>query len=371
MKLRQIIKEALAETKWYDDLIGHLTAIVSPVTSSIFLLTQAIKLFRGPEIKRLRLIFTLRGWEFNAVSILKNFGVVTGIFDSLESAKKYTNTLSKKGVKVDEFVIGSHGGFGELLSPAKEGGKYQFDNSFLYSFKPILKSNSTVFFTACNGANYLEVLKDAADKLGIGVYGAAGLYNYVTNSTDKGFYYCSAKEYNKPTGKRVKPYDILDEDKKIRLNIQKDNKNKNETENSLTYRISIKKGAFDNTKLKNLTLKDINFDNKLKEGKSSEFVSYLDENYGYETFELNPVYIATNYFRKINPNLDFSDLIPVLSKAFDDNKLVLNVLTNNGFVPIQSIKPFFEPKELDNKFFLRSGLCTKVSNSPISWLSVV
>ena len=57
--------------------------------------------------------------------------------------------------------------------------------------KPLISTNTKVFFTACFGADFLKRLTDASKQLGgVGVYGSAGVYNYLTNQSEKGFYYC-------------------------------------------------------------------------------------------------------------------------------------------------------------------------------------
>ena len=128
-------------------------------------------------------------------------------------ALNIVDDMAKNGVKTEELVIGSHGGGEQLLTTQKEG-SFTFNNSFLEKVKQIVSPTTKVFFTACHGADYLEVLKDAAEKLGVGAYASSGVYNYVTNKSEKGFYYCSPQPYELPVGdKVVQPLNSTEEQK--------------------------------------------------------------------------------------------------------------------------------------------------------------
>lgn len=157
------------------------------------------------KFKRICIVFPKAEWESDLLNILKKFAAITGFYKSVGEAKLFLDTLTKKGIRGKEIIIGSHGDYGTLLYTQKEGGFY-LNNSFLSSFKGIIQSDSIVFFTACHGADQLASLKDAAEKLGVGVYGASGIYNYVTNKAENGFYYCKAGPFTdalnkKPTNK--------------------------------------------------------------------------------------------------------------------------------------------------------------------------
>jgi len=68
-------------------------------------------------------------------------------------------------------------------------------NTILNAVRPVINSNTKIFFTACFGADFLKRLTDASRVLGgQGVYGSAGVYNYITNESQKGFYYCKSSE---------------------------------------------------------------------------------------------------------------------------------------------------------------------------------
>lgn len=376
MKLKNTVKEILVEQKWFNMLKDTLVASISPIAASGVLLKNILKTYKSDSIKRIRLIFPESDWEVKAVNFLQKIGVVTGVYESLDDAKNYVQSLVKKGIKADEFVIGSHGKPGLLLMN-RSGDYYSFDNSFLNDFKPLLKQNTTVFFTACNGADFLETLKDAADTLGIGVYGSSGMYNYISNSSEKGFYYCSAGEFKKPTtGNMIKPYTIDKKLKEIKFNIESNNKNSSDDESSLTYKIFVKGGSIDDPKFKKLIPKDIEIDAKSDRygddtKKTTKSLYGKNLNNGYETYTLTPIH-------EIMRSLPSNDLLGdmdnytkvyyALTRAFDSGQIIVSVATANGMVPLSSFKPFGEPADLTNEFLLSSGACKKVSRSPVSWI---
>ena len=371
MKFKDTVREILIEQKWYEAVKDSLISAVSPIVASAVLLKNAIKLYRGNSIKRVRLIFPQQNWEMNAVNFLKKFGVVTGVYETLDDARTYVQSLAKNGIKVDEFVIGSHGKAGTLLAN-RTFNDYSFDNSFLTDFKPILKSNTTVFFTACNGADFLETLKDAADTLGVGVYGSSGIYNYVTNSSQNGFYYCSAGEYKKPTtGKVIKPFVIKNKLKEIDFNIESSIKSQQDDDSELTYNIFVKGGVIDIPKFKNLIPKDKTIVAKAKTYDtkfSTRTLYHKDLNNGYENHQLEPIHEIMLSLPSFSDMDDHTKVFYSLAKAFDNGQITVSVATKDGFKPLQSFKPFGEPGEVDNNFLLSSGMCKKVDRSPVSWL---
>jgi hypothetical protein len=364
-------KNALETQKGFYNSVKNKISAMSPIAASTELLKSAINLFRGNGIKKIRLIFPDADWELKAVTFLQKIGVVTGVYESLDDAKNYADTLVKNGVKADEFVIGSHGSPGLLLMN-RSGDYYYFDNSFLNGFKPLLKSNTTVFFTACHGADFLETLKDAADTLGVGVYGSSGVYNYVTNSSENGFYYCSAGDYKKPTtGKVIKPFVIKNKLKEIDFNIESSIKSQQDSESELTYNIFVKGGVIDIPKFKNLIPKDKTIVAKAKtyDTKSSTITRYYkDLNNGYENHQLEPIHEIMLSLPSFSDMDDYTKVFYSLAKGFDNGQITVSVATKDGFKPLQSFKPFGEPGEVDNNFLLSSGMCKKVDRSPVSWL---
>lgn len=148
-----------------------------------------LKKIPGDKMKRIALIFPEdREYEIKFLSLIKDWGVIPGFYRSLKDALVFIDVLKSKGVKAEELVIGSHGDGYNLLMTSDGN----FGSAFLEDLKDLVTTNTTVFFTACYGADHLRMLKSAAERLGVGVYGAAGLYNPILNSAEKGFYFCSA-----------------------------------------------------------------------------------------------------------------------------------------------------------------------------------
>lgn len=151
-----------------------------------WMMLESSKKFRG-----LYLTFPKQGWETVGANLMKLFGVVSGVFSSSEEAiNKIRKLKSKTSDVLDEFVVGSHGG-GQELFISKKGEQPSSLVNILEEAKPLIGPQTKVFFTACFGADYLKRLTDASRQLGgIGVYGSAGIYNYITNKSEKGFYFC-------------------------------------------------------------------------------------------------------------------------------------------------------------------------------------
>jgi hypothetical protein len=147
------------------------------------------------KINGLYLTFPKAGWETIATKLLHPLGVISGSFNNVEGAVKKIEKYKAKGKgTLDELVIGSHGD-GTNLFMTKGGDTPESVNTILNAVRPVMSSNTKVFFTACFGADFLKRLTDASRVLGgQGVYGSAGVYNYITNKSQKGFYYCKASE---------------------------------------------------------------------------------------------------------------------------------------------------------------------------------
>ena len=143
------------------------------------------------KIRGLYLTFPKAGWETIGAKLMKLFGVVSGVFKSSGDAiDKIRNVKNKTSETLDEFVVGSHGG-GQELFMSQKGEQPDALVKILNEAKPLISTNTKVFFTACFGADFLKRLTDASKQLGgVGVYGSAGVYNYLTNQSEKGFYYC-------------------------------------------------------------------------------------------------------------------------------------------------------------------------------------
>lgn len=175
-------------------------------------LSWLIRTVVGTTPTKARLIFPKEGWETIAVKILEQIGVVTGTYETLSEANKFFKDLKENNIILEELLIGSHGRPGTLLVTSQgkvyhekewvplgngkvnamgepEGemvltGKkshvsrsYGFRTDFLKHIKPVVNSNTKVYFTACKGAEKLTMLKEAADYLGCECYACMGTNN--------------------------------------------------------------------------------------------------------------------------------------------------------------------------------------------------
>jgi hypothetical protein len=339
---------------------------VNPLSISYYFVKLAMSVLGVDGIKKVRLIFPQSNWEINAVNFMKSLGIVTGVYESLDDAIKYCKTLSSKGVKVEEFVIGSHGKAGNLLMTKASKYGYHFNTSFLTSFKPLISQNTKVFFTACHGADYLLLLKNAADELGVTTYGSQGIYNYVTNESEKGFYWCSTK----PT----KKFDITNNETlptyKINYNTITDiwipNLDKNEIDAIVTIDPKLFGINFSPKKL-HLTSdeysKTINYD---KNGEPIEAYSFnldaldlLDEKKYRELSDkgIKGLYVSEYFSKTIFNNIK-------------NGRVKIEFVTKNGLINLTSLKPLNSKSKNDvtNDYLLKNKICGKMSSSPISWL---
>ena len=155
-------------------------------------ITEQIK-----KTKSLYLTFPKQGWETIGGYLMKALGIVTGVFTSVDGA---IAAVRKKRKNIDpplkELVIGSHGNGQYLLMGGGKDG-YPVDN-LLREVSDLVGPETTVFFTACYGGDFLMNLCHASAILGgHEVHGSAGIYNYISNTSQKGFYSCqmSPRDY--------------------------------------------------------------------------------------------------------------------------------------------------------------------------------
>jgi hypothetical protein len=337
---------------------------VNPISISYYFVKLAIRSLGVNNIKEVRLIFPQKGWEVSSVNLMKSLGIVTGVYESLDDAIKYCKTLSSKGVKVDEFVIGSHGKAGNLLMT--KASKYgYFDTAFLSSFKPLISQNTKVFFTACHGADYLLTLKNAADELGVTAYGSQGIYNYVTNESEKGFYWCSTKPTKKfdiTNGQILPTY-------KIYYNTITDiwipNLDKNEVDAIVTIDpklFGIKFGT------KKLHLTSEKYPSTIKYDKNGEPIDAY-------TFNLDILDLLNEKnWNELSDKGIKGNISDNFSKTIFNNitngKVKIEFVTKNGLINLTSLKPLTvkSKNDVDNDYLLKNKICGKMSSSPISWL---
>jgi hypothetical protein len=323
-------------------------------------------------VKKVRLIFPRSKWEEIGLYLLKQFNIFTGFFRSLGEALNIVDDMAKNGVKTEELVIGSHGGGEQLLMTQKEG-SFTFNNSFLEKIKQIVSPTTKVFFTACHGADYLEVLKDASEKLGVGAYASSGVYNYVTNESEKGFYYCSPQEYQKPTrGEVINPIKTFDRGGDIQVSFLSPVKPE-----KIIYTINtdIFGPPIRITKVINNPETKYYITSKINKGQYF-VIEYIDLEYvikNYIEYEMDNK--DENYSKLFNSYRNQMSITPemggFLSKKFTEG--AIQILFNTGInnFDVKSLKPFQLPAEVDNEFLLEKGLCRKVNGSPVSWFESV
>ena len=165
------------------------------------------------KIKKLRIVFANDTKIEKALSgLFVRLGLVTKTFTSIADAIRYVIELRDQGVSdLEELVIGSHGtktGTKLVGSAAKDQtfGKdfeyqdgsrkwHNYDEALLIACKDLINSSTNVFFTACYGADQLNVLVHAANILGVTVYGAAGVsapgLNKILNKFSKKIFKCN------------------------------------------------------------------------------------------------------------------------------------------------------------------------------------
>jgi len=338
---------------------------VNPLSISYYFIKLAMSVLGVDRIKKVRLIFPQSDWEINAVNSMKSLGIVTGVYESLGDAIKYCKTLSSKGVKADEFVIGSHGKAGNLLMTKTSEYGYHFDTSFLSSFKPLISQNTKVFFTACHGADYLLLLKNAADELGVTTYGSQGIYNYVTNESEKGFYWCSTK----PT----KKFDITHGDTlptySNYYNSFADIWIPNLDKNEIDVIVTIDPKLF-----------GINFSPKklhLTSDKGYKVVDYDKNGQPIEAYSFNldtSNLIDEKKYNELSNKGIKGSLYDYFSKTIFNNvkngRVKIEFITKNGLINLTSLKPLKVKNKNDvtNDYLLKNKICGKMSSSPISWV---
>lgn len=324
------------------------------------------------HIKKVSLIFPQKKWEEIALYLLNKLGIVTGFYKSLAEANKFISWLTSKNVKTDELIIGSHGMEGTLLATQTAGESFYFDNSFLDNIKNIVHSGTKVFFTACHGADFLDSLKDAAEKLGTGVYGSAGIYNYINNQSEKGFYYCSSKSFTPPTTKEIKALDYPEG----RNNFDVFLKTSDTSDDRIKYRITIKDSVF-GVKIPELYNETFKPDTSNKIIVTPSPVRSLEM---YARYTIFPVYEITDYLEANNIQL-YDRIVKNLKKKNIEfvDYVRQNVLNGNiiisvfarGIHDVTKLPSIKVPEDITNEYLLSNGLCTKVNGSPISWIDKI
>jgi len=314
---------------------------------------NAVNKLSPNEIKKIRLIFPGSFWERMGLYYLQSLGIVTGVFTNLTDAIIFISKLKEKKVKADEFVVGSHGDAGRLLITMEDTHSYRFDNSFLYHFKGVIKPTTKVFFTACEGANFLDTLKDAAEKLGVGVYGAAGKYNYIANESEEGFYWCSPNAYS-PQMRYVTPFEI--ENKDMILKVLEDD----EIDASVT--ITFLKPFF------GFTIKPIKHKLRHYDDEKIELGSRRHKVLNKMYFKINNV--IESAVAKI-PEFPKVRMWETIIQQFNSGGIKITLEYSGKSIDIKTLPKKIEvPIETTNKYLLDKRLCIKLNQSPINWFDI-
>jgi len=152
------------------------------------------------DLKKLRIIFPKNKKENKLIQKTNRLGLTTGKFSDIKSMNEYLDKLIERGIKVEELVIGSHGNNNHesRLLTTEIDGAFIFNEEFLDKINKIITPSTNVLFTACNGADSLRVLKDAAEKLNSDkVYGITGLsipgLNKLLNKFKRKIFSCNSK----------------------------------------------------------------------------------------------------------------------------------------------------------------------------------
>jgi hypothetical protein len=331
--------------------------------------SQIKKSYTDPsKIKRVRLIFPDNvWWQKTLVYLAKFFGVITGVYKSLYDAINFVKKLANKNVKVDELVIGSHGRPGVLLM-TQEGDDFYFNNSFLNEIKSIVQPTTKVFFTACQGADYLIVLKDAAEKLGTVTYGSQGIYNPALNKSENGFYYCKPDQYKKPkesyknfiefkdkTSGEFKINDLYN----INLPYNQEmpyNISRNE-QRMPSFAVKIEEGILKNK---------LPFMFPVSQGRNPPFSlpkivkNAIEDKLGFYSEKYKEYGIDENLWQQ---NWD-----KFCIEHYQNDKIKVYVSTTKGYMNIKKMEPIISLSEINNEFLLKNGLCQKIQKSPINWI---
>ena len=365
--IKDILRDVITEQLTWNKVSSIIGKLPSPVDASKYLMKIALG-NKNNDLKKISLVFPKSGWETTAVNLMKSLGVVTGAYSSLNDAIRYCKTLVSKGVKADEFVIGSHGRPGVLLM-TQEGTDYQFNTSFLNSFKSLISQNTIVFFTACHGANHLYTLKKASDALGVTTYASKGVYNYITNDSEKGFYWCTTKPIDEsetdgpilPTYKGIDGFDKVGNIWLPNLNEPSGHHNAAKVDVTITIDPNVFGVNVNFSPIKlNLTSVDEEIIN-VENDSAHNFI--LDVNDVINKSKRHEIH-KKGYDSERGINFDFIENIK-------SGKVKIEFTTKNGLINLTSLKPLQTKRKKwvrGNSYLLNNKICGKMSSSPITWV---
>ena len=152
----------------------------------------------SPDASKLVLIFPGYGQYTIVASAVYLSGINAQVFTSISDCVKVLTNLSKQGKKYNQIYIGSHGGGDKgLLYSIDEGDKSDLGSRYGGLIEALRKvkspGNTKIVFSACGGANSRFDLKWVAEQMNEYVYGSEGAYDWIENTSEKGFWVCPPK----------------------------------------------------------------------------------------------------------------------------------------------------------------------------------
>lgn len=320
-----------------------------------------LNLFIDKTIPKLKIIFPSSNAELAGVTATRFAGYRIIICTSLADFTEACNFLKENNIKVDELVLGTHGGVG---GKALFGLKGHDNDDKIYApivvdnLNKILTSTSLLFLTACSGADYLAPMKDLAEKINITVYGSAGIYTPIVNISEKGFYSCSPNSTKSSSD--IEYYSNHHEGAEYYFEVP---------ENLLSE--TEKEDGFDFNKNIEIVFDKSIFGQEYKINKEVEVVSYG----GNAELGLNQYRFYVNFYT-LSGDLQRKMIDRGISKGMDNViKLIKDdvdshrIFVNYDGVDLNGKRK--EPKSIDrsNEFLLSKGFCKFLGNeSPITWL---
>jgi len=207
----QAVKKGYNDTKsWVKDSLATGKGSSHPVIRAVSLFTYNGFKSVDDELQKLygkqyhpgtlRIVFPGNEVEMQLNIAAMQAGIIDMPFRTIEEGWEYVEALAKAGKKYNTVYVGSHGfGIGQSASVRfleqmdKSTGVQIYKQQLLTAIKKVIKPSGTVFFSACNGANELYALADAAKIIGVKCQGAAGYNNPFTQTSDNGYYESSTK----------------------------------------------------------------------------------------------------------------------------------------------------------------------------------
>ena len=190
--IRRVILESKKETK--SEIINKISSLKSVVEVNNYF--DELNNTYAPESKKLVLIFPGYG-QYNIVAGMIYLSKINGyVFTSINDCINLINKLSSKGKSYEQIYIGSHGGGREgLLYSIDDKDNSSLLNGLVGSLAKItIPGKTKIIFSACNAADSTGYfMKRIAELTNSYVYASEGTYDWVMNSSERGFWLCPPK----------------------------------------------------------------------------------------------------------------------------------------------------------------------------------